>query len=95
NAFRNGLAEAAFMTGLERNADVVELASYAPLSAVPRAGVQRHPSGLGSQIDSRARRSVGCLARIGGLGVFGRRGPLDVVVGRGPAGQQVQGVLRG
>ncbi|MEU0057402.1 alpha-L-arabinofuranosidase C-terminal domain-containing protein [Streptomyces sp. NPDC006334] len=33
NAFRNGLAEAAFMTGLERNADVVELASYAPLFA--------------------------------------------------------------
>ncbi|MCX5266654.1 alpha-L-arabinofuranosidase C-terminal domain-containing protein [Streptomyces sp. NBC_00199] len=33
NAFRNGLAEAAFMTGLERNADVVKLASYAPLFA--------------------------------------------------------------
>ncbi|MFE9441613.1 alpha-L-arabinofuranosidase C-terminal domain-containing protein [Streptomyces sp. NPDC006602] len=33
NAFKNGLAEAAFMTGLERNADVVELASYAPLFA--------------------------------------------------------------
>ncbi|MFG2122218.1 alpha-L-arabinofuranosidase C-terminal domain-containing protein [Streptomyces sp. NPDC048710] len=33
NAFRNGLAEAAYMTGLERNADVVELASYAPLFA--------------------------------------------------------------
>lgn len=41
------------------------------------------------------RRSVGCLARVGGLGVVGRRGPLDVVVGRGPAGQQVEGVLRG
>ncbi|MGW5133510.1 alpha-L-arabinofuranosidase C-terminal domain-containing protein [Streptomyces sp. NPDC004135] len=33
NAWRNGLAEAAFMTGLERNADVVKLASYAPLLA--------------------------------------------------------------
>ncbi|MFI6934970.1 alpha-L-arabinofuranosidase C-terminal domain-containing protein [Streptomyces sp. NPDC050287] len=33
NAFENGLAEAAYMTGLERNADVVKLASYAPLFA--------------------------------------------------------------
>ncbi|GAA4889688.1 alpha-L-arabinofuranosidase C-terminal domain-containing protein [Streptomyces coeruleoprunus] len=33
NKFRNALAEAAFMTGLERNADVVKLASYAPLLA--------------------------------------------------------------
>ncbi|MFI7292503.1 alpha-L-arabinofuranosidase C-terminal domain-containing protein [Streptomyces sp. NPDC050121] len=33
NAFKNGLSEAAFMTGLERNADVVKLASYAPLFA--------------------------------------------------------------
>ncbi|MFJ9563102.1 alpha-L-arabinofuranosidase C-terminal domain-containing protein [Streptomyces fuscichromogenes] len=33
NTFKNGLAEAAYMTGLERNADVVELASYAPLFA--------------------------------------------------------------
>ncbi|MGW3288329.1 alpha-L-arabinofuranosidase C-terminal domain-containing protein [Streptomyces sp. NPDC001002] len=33
NAFKNGLAEAAYMTGLERNADVVKLASYAPLFA--------------------------------------------------------------
>ncbi|MFG1670486.1 alpha-L-arabinofuranosidase C-terminal domain-containing protein [Streptomyces sp. Y7] len=33
NAWRNGLSEAAFMTGLERNADVVKLASYAPLLA--------------------------------------------------------------
>lgn len=33
NAWRNGLAEAAFMTGLERNADIVKLASYAPLLA--------------------------------------------------------------
>ncbi|MGW0333754.1 alpha-L-arabinofuranosidase C-terminal domain-containing protein [Streptomyces sp. NPDC003011] len=33
NAFKNGLAEAAFMTGLERNADIVKLASYAPLLA--------------------------------------------------------------
>ncbi|MFF9088796.1 alpha-L-arabinofuranosidase C-terminal domain-containing protein [Streptomyces sp. NPDC014991] len=33
NAFSNGLAEAAYMTGLERNADVVRLASYAPLFA--------------------------------------------------------------
>ncbi|WP_327436218.1 alpha-N-arabinofuranosidase [Streptomyces sp. NBC_01201] len=31
NRFSNALAEAAYMTGLERNADVVELASYAPL----------------------------------------------------------------
>ncbi|MDQ0579161.1 hypothetical protein QF030_001339 [Streptomyces rishiriensis] len=42
-----------------------------------------------------ARRSVRCLARVGGLRVAGRRGLIDVVVGRGPAGQQVQGVLRG
>lgn len=33
NAWKNGLTEAAFMTGLERNADVVKLASYAPLLA--------------------------------------------------------------
>ncbi len=33
NNFRTALAEAAFMTGLERNADVVNLASYAPLFA--------------------------------------------------------------
>ncbi|MCG3043236.1 carbohydrate binding domain-containing protein [Streptomyces sp. S1A] len=33
NRFRNSLAEAAFMTGLERNADIVEMASYAPLLA--------------------------------------------------------------
>ncbi|MCT2582309.1 alpha-L-arabinofuranosidase C-terminal domain-containing protein [Actinophytocola gossypii] len=33
NRFRNALAEAAYMTGLERNADVVRLASYAPLLA--------------------------------------------------------------
>lgn len=31
NKYFNALAEAAFMTGLERNADVVKLASYAPL----------------------------------------------------------------
>lgn len=33
NCFQAALAEAAFMTGLERNADVVLLASYAPLFA--------------------------------------------------------------
>ncbi|MFD5003799.1 alpha-L-arabinofuranosidase C-terminal domain-containing protein [Streptomyces mutabilis] len=33
NAWRNALSEAAFMTGLERNADIVKLASYAPLLA--------------------------------------------------------------
>ncbi|MHB9862968.1 alpha-L-arabinofuranosidase C-terminal domain-containing protein [Streptomyces sp. YIM S03343] len=33
NTFKNALAEAAYMTGLERNADVVQLASYAPLFA--------------------------------------------------------------
>lgn len=33
NTFYNALAEAAYMTGLERNADIVELASYAPLLA--------------------------------------------------------------
>ncbi|MFD5857246.1 alpha-L-arabinofuranosidase C-terminal domain-containing protein [Streptomyces chartreusis] len=33
NAWKNGLSEAAFMTGLERNADIVKLASYAPLLA--------------------------------------------------------------
>ncbi|MFE2264629.1 alpha-L-arabinofuranosidase C-terminal domain-containing protein [Streptomyces griseosporeus] len=33
NAWRNALSEAAYMTGLERNADVVKLASYAPLFA--------------------------------------------------------------
>ena len=31
NNWRTALAEAAFMTGLERNADVVKMASYAPL----------------------------------------------------------------
>ena len=33
NTLFNGLSEAAYMTGLERNADVVKLASYAPLLA--------------------------------------------------------------
>ena len=33
NNLECALAEAAFMTGLERNADVVRLASYAPLFA--------------------------------------------------------------
>lgn len=33
NTLFNALAEAAYMTGLERNADVVQLASYAPLLA--------------------------------------------------------------
>jgi alpha-N-arabinofuranosidase len=33
NAWVSALAEAAFMTGLERNADVVQMASYAPLLA--------------------------------------------------------------
>ncbi len=33
NNWRSALAEAAFMTGLERNADVVNMASYAPLLA--------------------------------------------------------------
>jgi alpha-L-arabinofuranosidase len=33
NTLFNALAEAAYMTGLERNADVVKLASYAPLLA--------------------------------------------------------------
>ena len=33
NTLNAALAEAAFMTGLERNADVVQLASYAPLFA--------------------------------------------------------------
>lgn len=33
NNFETALSEAAFMTGLERNADVVRLASYAPLFA--------------------------------------------------------------
>jgi alpha-L-arabinofuranosidase len=33
NNWRSALAEAAFMTGLERNADVVVMASYAPLFA--------------------------------------------------------------
>lgn len=33
NKLRNAIAEAAFMTGLERNGDVVRMASYAPLLA--------------------------------------------------------------
>ena len=33
NNWRTALSEAAFMTGLERNADVVQMASYAPLLA--------------------------------------------------------------
>src|SRR5690606_3627312 len=33
NNWRAALAEAAFLTGLERNADVVQMASYAPLFA--------------------------------------------------------------
>ena len=37
NKWHNALTEAAFMTGLERNADVVKLASYAPLLAHEKA----------------------------------------------------------
>jgi len=33
NVWESALAEAAFMTGLERNADIVQMASYAPLMA--------------------------------------------------------------
>ncbi|MBI9113919.1 carbohydrate binding domain-containing protein [Sanguibacter sp. YZGR15] len=33
NTFYNALAEAAFMTGIERNSDVIDLASYAPFFA--------------------------------------------------------------
>ncbi|WP_460705196.1 alpha-L-arabinofuranosidase C-terminal domain-containing protein [Myceligenerans halotolerans] len=33
NQWRNALSEAAYMTGIERNADLVELASYAPMFA--------------------------------------------------------------
>ncbi|MBO0608945.1 alpha-L-arabinofuranosidase C-terminal domain-containing protein [Myceligenerans salitolerans] len=33
NQWRNALAEAAYMTGIERNSDLVELASYAPMFA--------------------------------------------------------------
>lgn len=33
NTLQSAIAEAAFMTGLERNADVVYMASYAPLFA--------------------------------------------------------------
>ncbi|WP_165974815.1 alpha-L-arabinofuranosidase C-terminal domain-containing protein [Nonomuraea deserti] len=33
NTFHNALAEASYLTGVERNSDVVELASYAPLLA--------------------------------------------------------------
>ncbi|MBW8687446.1 alpha-L-arabinofuranosidase C-terminal domain-containing protein [Chitinophaga rhizophila] len=33
NTWESALAEAAFMTGLERNADIVQMASYAPLLA--------------------------------------------------------------
>ncbi|MBP7644844.1 MAG: alpha-L-arabinofuranosidase, partial [Saprospiraceae bacterium] len=33
NKLRNAIAEASFMTGLERNGDIVELTSYAPLFA--------------------------------------------------------------
>ncbi len=33
NAWSNALSEAAYMTGLERNADLVELAAYAPMFA--------------------------------------------------------------
>ncbi|WP_267892817.1 alpha-L-arabinofuranosidase C-terminal domain-containing protein [Streptomyces sp. NBRC 110028] len=42
NKWYNSLTEAAYMTGLERNADVVELASYAPLLANENA-VQWRP----------------------------------------------------
>jgi alpha-N-arabinofuranosidase len=33
NSWKGAIAEAAFMTGLERNGDVVQMASYAPLMA--------------------------------------------------------------
>jgi alpha-L-arabinofuranosidase len=44
NSLEAALAEAAFMTGLERNSDVVEMASYAPLFA--RAGAVQWPVDL-------------------------------------------------
>lgn len=44
NNLEAALAEAAFMTGLERNSDVVEMASYAPLFA--RAGSVQWPVDL-------------------------------------------------
>ncbi|KAB8161185.1 alpha-N-arabinofuranosidase [Streptomyces sp. 3MP-14] len=42
NTFYNALAEASFLTGLERNADVVKMASYAPLFAMEDS-YQWHP----------------------------------------------------
>lgn len=42
NTLRSALAEAAFLTSLERNGDVVQLASYAPLLA-RRGHTQWHP----------------------------------------------------
>ncbi|MFC5729466.1 MULTISPECIES: alpha-L-arabinofuranosidase C-terminal domain-containing protein [Nocardioides] len=45
NTFHNALAEAAYMTGLQRNGDVVRLASYAPLLA-HEAHVQWAPDAI-------------------------------------------------
>lgn len=45
NTFNNALVEAAYMTGLQRNADVVRLASYAPLLA-NEAHVQWSPDAI-------------------------------------------------
>lgn len=39
NTLKSALAEAAYMTGLERNGDIVEMAAYAPLFS---SGVARH-----------------------------------------------------
>ncbi|CAM5425578.1 hypothetical protein STENM223S_02626 [Streptomyces tendae] len=50
NAWRNALAEAAYMTGLERNADVVKLASYAPLLATQSAVEQAVDGGKSTLI---------------------------------------------
>lgn len=45
NSWWNGLTEAAYMTGLERNGDLVELASYAPLLA-NESNVQWSPDAI-------------------------------------------------
>ncbi len=42
NTFASALSEAAFLTGVERNADLVRMASYAPLLALSEGTVRRH-----------------------------------------------------
>jgi len=96
NNLECALAEAAYMTGLERNADVVRLASYAPLFAnvdawqwtpdliwVDSLRVYKTPNYYVQQLFSRNRADVVLPTQLGGIGEPGSSGqPLYVTATR-------------